>query len=60
MQLELDPVFGSDFNLKSISSTLLSKIEDWVTQQLIAFEKEHIEIPMTETPVFIPRYDTIF
>jgi hypothetical protein len=35
-------------------------IEEFLGNQLIAFEKEKIEIPMTETPVFIPRYDTIF
>jgi hypothetical protein len=27
---------------------------------LIAFEKEHIDIPMTETPLYDPRYDGCF
>lgn len=60
MQIELIPVLGSDFNIKNMSTSLISKLQDWVSNQLIAFEKEKIEIPLTETPVFIPRYDSIF
>lgn len=60
MNIELDPIIGSDYNLRDISKILMTKIEDWVSQQLIAFEKVDIEIPMTDQPVFIPRYDSIF
>lgn len=35
-------------------------LETFVADQIVAFEKEHIDIPMTEIPNYIPRYDDIF
>ena len=35
-------------------------LESFIADQIVAFEKEPIDIPLTEIPKFIPRYDNIF
>lgn len=60
LRVGLEPVVGKDYNIKALFPKIQAMIEEFLGDQLIAFEKEHIEIPITEIPVFIPRYDNIF
>ena len=58
MRVEIDPTIGRDFELKNWSSLVKRKIEEFIADQLVAFEKEKIEIPITEKLPYVERYDT--
>jgi len=58
MRVEIDPTIGRDWELKNWSSTVKHKIEEFIANQLVAFEKEKIEIPITEKLPYVERYDT--
>ena len=60
LRVNIEPIIGNDFNLKSSFPLIKEKIEQFLADQLIAFEKEDIDIPMTETPLYDPRYDGCF
>ena len=55
----IEPKLGTDYDLKSMFPRIKTMLETFVAYQIVAFEKEHIDIPMTEIPNYIPRYDDI-
>ena len=48
---------GLNYDLKSLFPRIKLLFEEFIQNQIVAFEKELIEIPMTFVPRFAPRYD---
>lgn len=56
LRLSLEPIIGSDFDLKSFLPQVTKIIDDFIASQLQTFEKVPLDVPLQDSPVFIARY----
>ena len=56
LRLSLEPIIGNDFDLKSSLPRVKTMIDDFISAQLVSFEKVPIDVPLQDMPVFVARY----
>ena len=57
LKVNVEPRIGLNYDLKTLFPRVKSMLELFLENQIVAFEKEQIDVPMTYVPKYAQRYD---
>ena len=57
LKVNVEPRIGLNYDLKTLFPRVQKMLVAFLENQIVAFEKEQIDVPMTYVPKYSQRYD---